>query len=453
MRIHPISLITGLIFAMAISSCGEDRTGEYYALISTKTWMYETMQENYLFYDELPAEDGLNFFKKPDIFLQSVVAPRDQKNGVIFSHIDSVKISRSISDYPSFGIEGVLVRNAAGNNEVHVLLTYDNSPASDVGIRRGDWIISANGYKITSNNYEQYIQHPSRSWTYQIARKNATGTFDTLSVEMPSPRYVDEPSVYLTKTIQSGNRKAFYIMYNSFNNEEEDQLKEAFNQGMTQSPDDIILDLRYNPGGYVNTALLLGTILAPDNAMGKNFVNLIPNDKFEQTISYTLDPQLLHGVSHASFRNLYIITTESTASASELVINCLKPYLGDRLIQVGEATFGKNVAQSLFTSEEHPLLEFWLTTSYIANSEGYYDYYTTGLEPTYTQVENLAGEIGELGTKEDILLSPILQHMATGNFPEDETDETVEFSRESNHGSSVLLNPLARKQKIARITR
>lgn len=62
-----------------LSSCGEDRSGEYYALIATKTWIYEVMQENYLFYEDIPAEEKLNFFKKPAEFLASAASSKDQK--------------------------------------------------------------------------------------------------------------------------------------------------------------------------------------------------------------------------------------------------------------------------------------------------------------------------------------------------------------------------------------
>ena len=107
MKKYPfLFLMSFIIMAFSISSCGEDRSGEYYALISPKTWIYETMQQYYLFYEDLPAPEGLNFFQKPSVFLNAVISSRDQKNGVFFSHIDSVQPSRTISPYPSFGIEG-----------------------------------------------------------------------------------------------------------------------------------------------------------------------------------------------------------------------------------------------------------------------------------------------------------------------------------------------------------
>lgn len=80
MRKKPIYFMLGLMLSTVFMlSCGEDRSGEYYALIGSKTWIYETMQQNYLFYEDLPAEDGLDFFDKPADFLESVVSDQDKK--------------------------------------------------------------------------------------------------------------------------------------------------------------------------------------------------------------------------------------------------------------------------------------------------------------------------------------------------------------------------------------
>ena len=101
-----------------LASCGVDRSGEYYALIADKTWIYETMQQNYLFYEDIPAESELNFFDKPDEFLRSASSQSDQKNGTYFSHVDSVSVSRAMSEYPTFGFEAATVRTNSGNARV-----------------------------------------------------------------------------------------------------------------------------------------------------------------------------------------------------------------------------------------------------------------------------------------------------------------------------------------------
>lgn len=456
MRKHLIYFILGFFFLTTfLLSCGEDRSGEYYALIASKTWMYETMQQNYLFYEDLPAEDGLDFFDKPADFLTSVASDRDQKNGILFSHIDSVKTSRTQSSYPTFGIEGSLVRGTSGNYHYIILYTQPDSPASEVGLKRGDHIFMVDSQKITSSNYTEYFQRPSKAYCYQVARMGESETPDSLEITTPAPRVVEEPSVYLTRNFTTASgKKVFYIMYNSFEITEETELKNRFAEGLATSPTDIVLDLRYNPGGYVSTALLLSTMLAPSNAMGQTCFNLIFNDKLNKTENYVFDPTLLQGVSNASFDHLYVLTTENTASASEIIINCLRPYLGDKLIQVGENTFGKNVAQSLFTDAAYPQLEFWLTTSYISNSENYYDYYTDGLEPDYEKSEDLTGYLGELGTEQDSLMVPVLYHMEHGSFPSTTSSETRTITRwfGKNSTPQVISNSIANKPKRSKLT-
>lgn len=429
------------------SSCGQDRSGEYYALIGAKTWMYDIMQQHYLYYEDLPAEEELNFFDKPETFLQSVVSSQDQKNGSVFSHIDSVNVSRVMSAYPTFGLEGALIRNANGDYVVHILYVYPNSPASEVGLQRNDWVVDVNDRALNSSNYVEYFQRPIASCRYRVARVK-DGLPDTSYVDMPAPRIIEQPSVFTYKTISVGSRKAFYILYNGFETADEDLLKAAFNEAMVQSPSDIILDLRYNPGGYVSTAQLLSTILAPQGAMGQPWMNMIFNDKTEpQTQTYTFDSGLLQGVSNLSYDHLYVITSGNTASAAEIIINTLRPYLGDKLLQVGGATFGKNVAQSLFTDEAYPLLEFWLTTAYVSNSEGFYEYYDNGLQPDYEAEEDQTAYLGEFGTEQDSLMVPILYHLEYGNFPNSAQQPEVQNRSSWQGRSKVIYNPIAHKPR------
>ena len=274
---------------------------------------------------------------------------------------------------------------------------------------------------------------------------------DTLMVDMPAPTYVDEPSVYLAKTINVGGKKVFYLMYNAFEAEETELLQQALTQGLAESPDDVILDLRYNPGGSVSTAITLNTFLAPASAMNQTCAKLIFNDKIKEDTTYKFDPSLLNGAQNASFNHLYVLTTSNTASASELVINCLRPYLGEKLLQVGENTFGKNVAQSKITNEAYPLIEFWLTTAYVSNAEGNYDYYTNGLQADYKISESYGYPLGELGTASDPLTAAALYHIANGAFPKTETEgETTPESRSSKH-NTVRFNSIAAKPKLTKI--
>ena len=441
-------LIYGTVISLTLMACGEDRSGEYYALIASKTWIYETMQQNYLFYEDIPAEESLDFFQTPENFLKNAASSRDQKNGTLFSHIDSVNVSRALSSSPTFGYEAALIRTGSGDYAIRVLYTQPGSPAEEAGLKRGDWIIAANNKKIGSGDYSKYVSAPTQSYTFTLGNYNGEG-FDTLGVtEIPAPRYIEETNLMRTSFITAGNRTAAYILYNSFGADDTETLQNMFVEIASRQPNDIILDLRYNSGGYVSTSQLLSTLLAPQNAMGQTFLNMTYNDKIAKTESYLFEPSLIPGGTPLAYENLYIITSNNTASASEIVINCLRPYLKERLLQVGTATFGKNVAQSLFTDEQSPQLELWLTTAYLSNAEGFQDYFDNGLQPDYELAENYAGELGELGTAEDMLLAPVFTRMATGSFPAGE-DTATETTR-SNPNVEVTHCSISKKSKLAK---
>ena len=82
-----------------------------------------------------------------------------------------------------------------------------------MGLKRGDHIFMVDSQKITTSNYTEYFQRPSKTYCYQVARMNDNGTPDSLEFTTPAPRIVEEPSVYLTRNFTtSGGKKVFYIM-------------------------------------------------------------------------------------------------------------------------------------------------------------------------------------------------------------------------------------------------
>ena len=440
-----------LAMLASFTSCGEDRTGEYYALIRTKTWMYQTMQNYYLFYEDLPAESELDFFMTPQEFLNAAASEKDKKNGVVYSHVDSVKTTastRSLSENPTYGYEAVMLKAPNGDYALQVLYTQPNSPAEEAGLKRGDLIIGADSMKISSSDYTKYVTNPTAAHLFTLGSYNAESEqIDTIgTVQMPAPRIIEIQNLLKTSLINTGNRKAAYILYNEFGEDEIPQWQSLYSQLAAAQPDDIILDLRYNPGGYVSTAQVVGTLLAPQSALGQTMLYMTGNDKLNLTETYTFDTNLLPGGSTLSYQNLYVITSGNTASASEIIINCLRPYMTGNLYQVGEATFGKNVAQALYTNDQYPQLELWLTTYYLSNADGYKDYDVEGLPADYTQSEPYGGNLGELGTDTDPLMQPILIRMATGSFP---TAETATRTLASPR-MLVVKNSVAEKRKTAR---
>ena len=447
-------LITGCLTLLSVfASCWQDRSGEYYALVGSKSWIYTTMQEYYLYYQDVPEESELDFFLQPAEFLSAAASEKDGKNGVIYSHIDSVETAstRSLSDAPTFGFEAVMLQTPQNDYALQVLYTQPQSPAEEAGLKRGDLIIGADSMKISSSDYTKYVTNPTAAHLFTLGSYNAESEqIDTIgTVQMPAPRIIEIQNLLKTSLINTGNRKAAYILYNEFGEDEIPQWQSLYSQLAAAQPDDIILDLRYNPGGYVSTAQVVGTLLAPQSALGQTMLYMTGNDKLNLTETYTFDTNLLPGGSTLSYQNLYVITSGNTASASEIIINCLRPYMTGNLYQVGEATFGKNVAQALYTNDQYPQLELWLTTYYLSNADGYKDYDVEGLPADYTQSEPYGGNLGELGTETDPLMQPILAHMATGSFPAAEAAAT---RITASPRMLVVRNSVEEKQKTARVT-
>ena len=406
--------------------------------------------------------DGIEYIH---VQLNAIHKTFDQEIHIVFGMVNDKDIRgvlRALPKYATYYFTKASVKRALPENELLAL-------AEEAGLKRGDWIIAVDNQKVSTSDYSTYITRPTKAYSFTLGKYNPYPEdvddpefnyieFDTLGVvQMPEPRYVEEQDVLKYGIISAGTRKAFYLLYNEFG-ESTDALKEVFSQLNGQQFDDIILDLRYNPGGYVNTSHQLCSALAPATAMGQPFLHMIYNDKINKTETLNFESSSLTGGASISYQNLYVLTSGNTASASEIVINCLKPYMEGRLYQVGTATYGKNVAQQLFTDAEAPGIELWLTTTYLSNSQGYYDYFTNGLLPDYEIEENYGGELGDFGSAEDQLMQPVLYKMANGSFPvitnpdESEDATTLSRSRTSKH-VQLLVDPIARKPHYNRIKR
>ena len=120
--------------------------------------------------------------------------------------------------------------------------------------------------------------------------------------------------------------------------------------------------------------------------------------------------------ANLNLERIYILTTSHTASASEVIINGLIPYLGtENVIVIGEKTEGKNVAMSEFKNDTYGFT-LWPVVAYVTNSEGFGDY-SDGFKPTYELVERKVASWLPLGDTQEYLLSHAIEHITTGAIP------------------------------------
>lgn len=429
----------GILLTLCLfSSCGEDRSGEFYALIEDRIWIEETMRENYLWYEEIPLIENENdYFQAPATFFKNLLYKSALNGkGDIYSYLEETLIEEeetrnlTLDRTSTYGMEFELVDDPTGTTThtiARILYVLPGSPAESAGIQRGDWITAINKAHITTDNYKRMMSGAQIA----LARDHIVSTDeglawqpqDTLQV---GPSIAMEINPFLIDTLyQVDGQKIAYLVYNEFstgpNNDGtesvyQEQMKQIFSQFKAQNPDAFILDLRYNNGGYLTCAQELGSLLAPATALGKDFINLTRNALANpQVLSYPLNPE--YADANLNLDKVYILTGKLTASASEALINGLIPYLGEsQVVLVGEKTAGKPVAMSAFKNETYGLT-LWPVVAYVSNANNEGDY-VNGFEPQYPLNERNLLTWYPLGNTEEYLLKNTLALITTGHMPD-----------------------------------
>lgn len=226
-----------------------------------------------------------------------------------------------------------------------VRYVYPGTPADRAGIQRGDLLLKLNGGPITVKNYADFYDKPTIVVNKGIL-KDKTLTAEPVGVAMTAVEMYQDPILKDTVINKDGHRVG-YLCYSDYTERSTAELIKVFTRFKTAGVTDVVLDLRYNGGGYVSTARALCSILAPEAAMKKKERFLFKlwnenymshwksegrNDELYETFVDTLGINM-------NLNRLYILTGKGTASASELTLTGLTPYMD--VVQIGDTTHGK----------------------------------------------------------------------------------------------------------------
>ena len=228
-----------------------------------------------------------------------------------------------------------------------VNFTYADSPARKAGLKRGDVIMTIDGSDITKDNYSTELSKLYYASQVQI------GLYDGRTLDLKAVMMYENP-VHLATILYYGGKKIGYLHFTNFTLTSCRDLETAFSHFKAQGIDELVLDLSYNGGGYVITANVLASMIAPLTAVQEKAVytkevynDILDDDMSEDTCfapEFTLDLDEGKTVIHTADANpglerLWVLTTSDTASASEALICGLKPYMPVTL--VGHTTHGK----------------------------------------------------------------------------------------------------------------
>ncbi|MBU3813317.1 MAG: peptidase S41 [Candidatus Bacteroides intestinipullorum] len=356
-------VLTGLlVMPLYFGGCAVDRWEAYAGQTRTDRWIDDTMRVWYYWKQDIPHTNDLNYFSPPFEFFASVLSEQDGKDGQPFSTIDSLDApaTRGVpsTDY-GYGFQYTTNHVEDNDTALYARLLYvsPDSPAGEAGLERGDWILEMDGEPITENNYSRLNGGEGITLTvgYYDAAQDTILAYAEPQTLAPARTFYDNP-VHYRNVYVSGSKRVGYLVYNHFtggltesSTEYDDDLREAFNYFATEQVNEFVLDLRYNNGGQLSCASLLCAMLAPSSALGQTLAYLEFNESIgEQEMVF--DESLIQGGANLNLSRLYVLTSTETASASEMLINCLKPYM--EVVLVGGTTVGKNVASRAFVNEE-----------------------------------------------------------------------------------------------------
>ena len=327
--------------------------------LAVKEFIWRAMNSTYLYKDEVPVL-GDNYFSNQeelDKYLQGFSTPEDLfYNGLV---ADEDRFSFLVPDYReleknldginvSNGMKFGLVRLDKTSSEVigYVRYVLPNTSAEENGISRGMIFNTIDGEKITVDNYPRLLE--PNSYTIGLAEYNGSRVTSTgESITLEKQEYTTNP-VYIAKVLETEKGPVGYLVYNGFTGIFDGALNEAFQMFKGAGVINLILDLRYNPGGSTETAVDLGSMIT-GQFTGEVFYTEQWNSQIQTELEATQPESLIHrfnqklntggAITSLELNKVYVITTLSTASASELLINGLEPYID--VIQIGERTTGK----------------------------------------------------------------------------------------------------------------
>ena len=412
----PIKLFAFLFFLVSASlmftSCKEDELKPSPQVMEINEFIWENMNDLYLWNDFIPQNlDITNEFDPDQYFNKLLFKPTDRWSFITDDYQGLINTFKGIEKTFGHNFKLFLM---PGSNDVVGIVKYviPNSPADQAVIKRGDKFYKVNGTAITSSNYSELLFEKD-SYTLTFGEFNADGKITQLEDKTLSALVIAENPILLHKTIDFEGDKIGYLSYNQFIRDYNDSLINVFRDFKNDNITDLVLDLRYNPGGSINTAILLSSMIAPASVVQNNevFSRLTWNDEITQSIlqdegeeSDNLISKFITPEVNLDLDKIYILITSNSASASELVINCLDPYM--EVILIGsDNTTGKYVGSITINDDEGN--HGWAMQPIVlktANANGVSDY-SNGFAPQYFIEDDLDAELGTLS--EDMLAKSI----------------------------------------------
>jgi len=398
----------------------ENGTNEY-----VNNWIYDNLNLYYYWTDDLPNKniEGQN----PEDFFYSLLSNQDRFSWIQSNFKELLNSLQGISK--EGGYEYILYNDPDRVNGVVGQIAYikENSPAESVNLRRGDLFTHINGSILTVDNYSSLLGELKDTHSLTVKRFD----FDSEEfltegdVSITPIQFAENPNFMDTVYSRNGKKIAYYV-YNFFAVGTDDdsaayasEMDVIFEKFKSESVDHLVIDLRYNSGGAERATINLASLIGSNVSDQDIFVKRKYNEGLEQAFIDEYGEESLYRTFVNKAANigaqlqspqLTVITSSRTASASELLINGLNPFMD--IFIIGDTTVGKNVGSTSFY-EENNNENNWgmqpiITKSFNSLNQSDYD---LGFYPDIALKDNSLVKL-QLGDVNERLLKEALVYLA-----------------------------------------
>jgi C-terminal processing protease CtpA/Prc len=324
------------------------------SLRERQDWVFAQLKEWYLFPDTLPASLSPAPYGTVEDYLDALTATaRAQHKDRYFTYLTSIAGENAYYSTGSSAGFGVRLAFDPSAKRLFVTESFENAPALTAGIDRGTEILAIGTssaslrtvtaiYNSEGTDGLNNALGPNTAGTARVLRVTDSGGTREVTVTKADFNLTPVSSRYGAQIINDGGHQVGYVNLRTFIDTADPALRNAFQQFRTAGVTDVIVDLRYNGGGLVSIAELMGDLMGANRTSSDvfDYTTFRPEKASNNTVNYfAAQPQ-----SIAPTRIAFIGTT-GTASASELVINGFLPYLHTNMALVGTNTYGKPVGQ------------------------------------------------------------------------------------------------------------
>jgi len=402
-----------------------DYTAEECSVSGQNEFVYRVMNDTYFWYDNVPLVDPLQFD-----------SPEDLLENILYSDLDRWSYIADQDDYYTYYEEGqyigfgfsLIIDTGA---DARIRYVFEGSPADLNGMERGDRVLAVNGKTIeeieAADEWDTIFGEDEVGVDVNLLLEKSDTSQINITLEK---EWVSINTILYHGVFEKNGVKVGYMVFNSFLMTSLNELTTVFTLFKNEGVTELVLDLRYNGGGRTVVAKYLADLIGGKNTEGNIFQKFVHNENH---------PDWNSSVRFSSYSisldldRIVVIATGSTASASEVVINGLSPFID--VVIIGDTTSGKPVGMygHDFCDKHISLIEFK-----VANADDESDYFN-GIPPDCIAEDDVTKQFGDVS--EDSL-EEALHYI--------EYNECSEGQRYSSAKRQVLTNDQKTRKKIRR---